>query len=96
MKAFPILFFTLMQWALNAAEVPKFKRIQLTDKFYAEGASAGNFNNDKHSDVVSGPYWYAGPDFKKGMRFMIRRTSNRKLFPILIPRYDVNGDGMML
>ena len=34
MKAFPILFFTLMQWALNAAEVPKFKRIQLTDKFY--------------------------------------------------------------
>ncbi len=95
MKAFPILFFTLMQWALNAAEVPKFKRIQLTDKFYAEGASAGNFNNDKHSDVVSGPYWYAGPDFKK--RYEIYDTKDFK------PKgyspnfntwaYDVNGDG---
>src|SRR5215470_5380669 len=44
---------------------PVFKKIQLTDKFWAEGAAAGDLNRDGYSDVVAGPYWYAGPDFKK-------------------------------
>ena len=40
-----------------------FARQQLTDVYYSEGASAGDLNNDGHSDVVYGPHWYAGPDF---------------------------------
>ena len=42
-----------------------FKKIQLTDKFWSEGATFGDFNHDGKMDVVSGPYWYEGPDFKK-------------------------------
>src|SRR5436853_6437329 len=42
-----------------------FKKIQLTDKFWSEGATFGDFNHDGKVDVVSGPYWYEGPDFKK-------------------------------
>ncbi len=42
-----------------------FKKLTLTDKFYCEGAYAADFNRDGNMDVVSGPYWYAGPDFQK-------------------------------
>jgi hypothetical protein len=41
-----------------------FKKIALTDKFWAEGAAFGDFNHDGNFDVVSGPYWYEGPEFK--------------------------------
>ena len=43
---------------------PAFQKIQVTDKFWAEGAAVGDLNRDGYNDVVSGPYWYAGPDFK--------------------------------
>ncbi len=42
-----------------------FKRIELTDQFWAEGANYGDFNKDGQMDVVSGPYWWQGPDFQK-------------------------------
>ncbi len=42
-----------------------FQRIQLTDKFWSEGADIGDFNRDGKMDVASGPFWYAGPDFRK-------------------------------
>ena len=37
----------------------------LNPHFWAEGGHAADFNRDGHGDVVVGPYWYAGPDFKK-------------------------------
>src|SRR5258708_889730 len=45
--------------------VHTFKKIHLTDKFWAEGATFGDFNHDGKMDVVYGPYWFEGPDFKK-------------------------------
>src|SRR6266550_8209225 len=42
-----------------------FKKTQLSDKFWCEGANFGDFNHDGKPDVVSGPYWYEGPDFQK-------------------------------
>ncbi len=42
-----------------------FQTIQLSNVFFSEGADAGDFNKDGHPDVVSGPFWYAGPDFEK-------------------------------
>ncbi|MCE9519092.1 MAG: VCBS repeat-containing protein [Verrucomicrobia bacterium] len=38
---------------------------QLTDNFWAEGATAADVNKDGKMDVIYGPYWFAGPDFKK-------------------------------
>ncbi len=43
----------------------EFARIQLTDQFWAEGASHGDFNHDGIHDIVYGPYWWEGPDFSK-------------------------------
>jgi hypothetical protein len=42
-----------------------FKKIQLSDKFWCEGANFGDFNHDGKMDIVAGPYWYEGPDFTK-------------------------------
>src|SRR5262245_41685781 len=42
-----------------------FKKVQLSDQFWSEGAHVGDFNKDGKLDIVSGPYWWAGPDFKK-------------------------------
>ena len=42
-----------------------FKKIRVTDQFWAEGAAIGDFNHDGKLDVVSGPFWYEGLDFKK-------------------------------
>jgi len=52
-------------WAAAKEPVHTFKKIQATDQFWAEGADIGDFNHDGKMDVVSGPFWYEGPDFKK-------------------------------
>lgn len=49
----------------DGSNVDSFQKIQLTDQFWSEGANVGDFNNDGKMDVVSGPFWYEGPDFKK-------------------------------
>jgi hypothetical protein len=41
-----------------------FEKLALSDKFLCEGAYYADFNRDGKLDVVSGPYWYAGPDFQ--------------------------------
>ncbi len=54
------------------AEVPKapsFEKIQLTEEYFAEGASVGDFNQDDKTDIVCGPYWFAGPDFQDKHKF---------------------------
>jgi len=61
-----------------------FKKIQLTDKFWAEGVAIGDINRDGHTDLISGPSWYEGPDFRKRHQFypatqtFLRRGANGK------------------
>jgi len=42
---------------------PRFRKVQMTDLFYAEGVSVGDINRDGHQDVVAGPFYYLGPNF---------------------------------
>jgi hypothetical protein len=53
-------------FVLEAQEykVHTFKKIQLTDQFWCEGAYIGDFNHDGKMDVVGGPFWWEGPDYK--------------------------------
>ncbi len=45
------------------------RTLQLETEFYSEGATAGDLNADGHTDIVYGPFWFAGPDFKQRYRY---------------------------
>jgi len=49
--------------------VHTFKKTQLTDKFWCEGATLGDLNHDGIPDLISGPFWYEGPEFKKAHQY---------------------------
>lgn len=59
---------TALVFALST-EPPKpdgtWKTKQISRFFWAEGAAAADVNQDGNEDILSGPYWYAGPDFAK-------------------------------
>jgi hypothetical protein len=57
----PVLLCLLSAPLLLAAG---WERLQLTDEFWSEGAAFADFNGDGHADVVYGPHWYPGPDFR--------------------------------
>jgi len=79
----------------KGAVAPAYKKIRLSDKFQAEGACHGDFNRDGKPDVVSGPYWYAGPDFKKRHEVRPPREFDPKNYSDNFLTYtgDFNGDG---
>jgi len=54
--------------ALLTAAEPAFTRRTLTTDFYTEGCAIGDVDGDGKPDIVAGPHWYAGPDFR------VRRT----------------------
>jgi hypothetical protein len=58
-----------------ADELHSFKRLQLSDQFWSEGANAGDLNNDGVKDIVSGPYWWAGPDYTKRFEYYPATTT---------------------
>jgi hypothetical protein len=61
-----VLTFPLVVASLtNAQEIHTFKRIQLSDQFWCEGANFGDLNNDGINDIISGPWWWEGPDYQK-------------------------------
>lgn len=67
MKFFPAVLVLFCITKAHAAEsIPggEFAKLQLIDQFWAEGAAFGDLNKDGTMDVVYGPFWWAGPDFK--------------------------------
>jgi hypothetical protein len=69
--------------AARADDLHTFKRTQLSDQFWSEGANFGDLNNDGVNDLVSGPWWYEGPSFKKRHEFYpATNTFQLKLGPM--------------
>jgi len=63
--AWAIAFFCLPAGVqANDLVVREFEKQQLTPVYWSEGANHGDFNQDGHQDVVSGPHIWLGPDFK--------------------------------
>ena len=92
-----LLAVVIMAGAVQDEQVVRtWKKIHVTDKFYAEGANIGDFNKDGHMDIVAGPYWIEGPDFTKKHVFMEEEKSSdpggysKNFFAFT---YDVNRDG---
>ena len=62
--------------------IHRFSKVILTQEFWAEGATAGDFNNDGVLDVAAGPYIYHGPQF----------TSRQEFYPAT-ESYTVESEG---
>ena len=79
-----------------APEGATFEKVRITEEYLAEGAGFGDFNHDGTMDVVCGPYWFAGPDYKarhpfsKGGAFPNNKGYSDVFFSY---GYDFNGDG---
>ena len=76
-------------------EIVAFQKRVLTAKFHAEGASFADFDRDGAMDVVAGPYWYPGPDFRERHEYYparefdpLRYSDSFFAFP-----HDFDGDG---
>ena len=78
-----------------AEEKDHWEKITLQNKFYAEGAYHGDFNKDGKLDVVSGPYWYEGPDFKKVHEFYTAKPYDKNVYSENFFSFsgDVDKDG---
>ena len=85
MKPLRILLSIIAAAALTARaeELRTFKRIQLHDQFWSEGANFGDLNNDGKPDMIAGPFWWEGPDFAKRHEFApATQTFELKLGPM--------------
>ncbi|GAB5405855.1 MAG: hypothetical protein Aurels2KO_40860 [Aureliella sp.] len=51
--------------AAQERRLDQFATQELTDTYYSEGVAVGDINADGQNDIVYGPLWFEGPDFKK-------------------------------
>ncbi|MEI6235899.1 MAG: VCBS repeat-containing protein [Planctomycetota bacterium] len=75
-----------------------FEKKVVSELFFAEGAAIGDFNHDGKMDIVSGPFWYEGPDFKTKHQYFEDKDSkpfDKEKYSLNFFEftYDINGDG---
>ena len=96
-----IIFVYLLLFSVPAvlkAEHPHrlhtFQRLQLSDQFFCEGATSADINHDGQPDLVSGPYWYAGPDFTDRSEYYAPKPFDINGYSdnFFTFSYDFNGD----
>jgi hypothetical protein len=74
---------------------------QVTDLFYSEGVAAGDLNRDGFDEVIAGPFYYVGPDFKTAREIFPPATVNpagvaehgNYSNTFLVHVHDFKGDG---
>lgn len=103
----------LLQWIVDAqAPLPQlsgkhdsvdgndaihFQKLVLTDSYYCDGVSSGDFNGDGNEDLVAGPFWYEGPTFEKSHAFYepvkldAEESPSNSMFSFV---HDFSGDGL--
>ncbi len=85
-------------WGAVSAEskhLHSFRRQQLTDIYFSEGANVGDLDRDGHTDVVHGPYWFRGPDYQQRHEIYPAKPQPRRAYAdsFFSWVHDFNGDG---
>jgi FG-GAP-like repeat len=76
----------------------RFVKQVLTGKYFCDGIVSGDLNRDGKADIVAGPFWYAGPDFKTSHEFYPAKgfpTGPSPTDSMFSYVYDFNGDGWL-
>ena len=75
--------------------VSSFSKIVLSETFYAEGATYGDLNRDGEMDVVAGPFWYEGPDFRTAHSYYAPKAFDPEEYSdnFFAHVYDFDDDG---
>ncbi len=94
-----LLVFPLTAFAASTATTPRaltFEKHTLTTEYWSDGLNTADLNGDGHPDIISGPFWYAGPDFKTRHTFYepvpqeLEKNPTNAMFTWIA---DFNGDG---
>lgn len=91
--AYPLLAAAATGWtaAISAGTV-SFERIKLSEESF-ESASVADIDGDGHLDIVSGAFWYKGPDFAERIRFQDPMPAGEYYDDFSNFPMDVCGDG---
>ncbi len=90
-----ICVFAQMHFNQNAlSQNTQFERIQLSDQFYSEGGTQGDFDGDGRGDVAVGPWIYFGPSYSEKSRFYAGESVDPLGYSenFLMYTRDVNAD----
>ncbi len=89
------LMASLLSTAAAGAGQIEFERVQLSDQFYSEGGTHGDFDGDGQGDVAVGPWIYYGPSFTEKSRFYAGEAFSPAVYSenFLMYSDDVDGDG---
>jgi len=89
------LFSLLAASSAAAAPTITFIKHQLDDRFFSEGVAVADINHDGHLDVIAGPYWWEGPDFKKKHEMRAPLAYNPESYSddFLMWAHDLDHDG---
>ena len=74
----------------------RFRMQRINDFYYGWSATAADINHDGILDIVSGPFYYLGPDYKVSREIYFSKTSDvsSQLTPAMVNfAYDYTGDG---
>lgn len=95
-RSISFFLFACIPAALVIAREVTFEKRVLTREYWCDGVNAADLNHDGQVDIVAGPFWYAGPDFKVRRAFHepvpqeLEANPSDSMFSFI---YDFNGDG---
>ena len=96
LAAVSVLPATFLTAAPAAPRDIAFQKLTLTGEYWCDGVNAADVDGDGRVDVIAGPFWYAGPDFKTRHTFyepvpqVLEKNPTNSMFSF---PYDFNGDG---
>ena len=74
----------------------RFHMQHINDYYYGWSATAADVNHDGILDIISGPFYYLGPDYKTSREIYLSKTSDvtSQLTPAMVNfAFDYTGDG---